>query len=243
MFSSSRLATALLALFLAVAAARLVAIPADLSGLARVSTYALMPSLALWVLARRGPILVVAALLFSAAGDALLGVDGLFIAGMGAFAVAHVLYVTQFVRSGALHGLRRRWFLPVGYAVALVGLIIWLWPGLGDLRIPVAAYALLLTATAVSSGGLGLRLGLGGGLFFVSDAMIAAWDIAERPEPPMPGLWVMSTYILAQYLLASGARGASRHDAHADPQLRDDGDLDRQPGDGDQRVPGLRPVV
>src|SRR5690606_21293885 len=106
----------------------------------------------------------------------------LFLAGMGAFALAHACYVTCFVRSGALAALRRRWHLVLAYAIAFAGLIAWLWPDLGAMRIPVAGYALLLTATAVTAGGLGLRLGLGGALFFVSDVMIAAWDLADRAE-------------------------------------------------------------
>lgn len=212
-------ASAALALFVVVAAARLVAIPLDLSGLARASTVLLMPSLALWVLARRGPWLIVVALLCSAAGDVLLGIDGLFLAGMGAFALAHVCYVTWFVRSGALAALRRRWSVVVAYAVAFGGLVAWLWPDLGEMQIPVAGYALLLTSTAVTAGALGLRLGLGGALFFASDAMIAAWDLAGRTEWPEPGLWIMSTYILGQYLLASGALGLGRDGSDTNSQL------------------------
>jgi uncharacterized membrane protein YhhN len=202
-----------LGLFVVISAARLIAIPLDWSDLARSTTFLLMPSLALWVLARRGPMLLVAALLCSAAGDILLGTDGLFLAGMGAFALAHVAYVTLFVRSGALVALRRRWFLLLPYVVVLDALTLWLWPDLGELRIPVLVYAGLLTATAVTAGALDWRLGLGGALFFVSDAMIAVWRIAGKPAPPLPGLWIMSTYILAQYLLARGVlRRAGQRD-------------------------------
>jgi uncharacterized membrane protein YhhN len=214
--TGSLLARVVLGLFIVVAAARLAAIPLELGALARGSTWLLMPSLALWVLVRRGPVLVVAALLFSAAGDVLLGLDGWFLAGMGAFAVAHIGYVTQFVRSRALPALRRRWVLVVVYAGVLGGLVVWLWPHLGDLRLPVLGYALLLAATALTSAALGWWLGLGGALFFVSDAMIAAWDIAVRPAPPLPGLWIMSTYILAQYLLAREAMGVTRRGADTD---------------------------
>jgi uncharacterized membrane protein YhhN len=204
-WSRARLSVALLALFLAAAVARLVAIPtAPPVDLARWSIYALMPSLALWVAARRGSTLVVAALLCSAAGDVLLGYDSLFLAGMGAFAVAHICYITFFVRSGALRSVRRRLFVAVGYLVALMGLIGWLWPGLGDLRIPLVIYGLLLAGTAATSAGLSVWTAVGGGLFFVSDALIAV-GLAHRPQPPMPDMWVMSTYILAQYLLASGS--------------------------------------
>jgi uncharacterized membrane protein YhhN len=203
----ARLADAILAIFIVVAVARLVAIPADLDTLARVSTYLLMTSLAGWVLARGGPALVALALLFSAGGDVLLGIDGLFVAGMGSFAVAHVLYVSQFVRCGALARLRRRWWIAAGYLVVWSALIVLLWPGLpADLRVPVAAYSLLLTATAVTSASLDFWLGVGGGLFFFSDALIA-FELAELALPPMPGLWIMSTYIVGQYLLASRAVG------------------------------------
>src|SRR5215831_8255323 len=133
---TGRISTVLLAVFILVSAARLVAIPTDLPfDLARWSTFALMPSLAAWVLARRGPVLVAVALLCSAAGDILLGVAGQFIAGMGCFAVAHILYVTHFVRSGALRRLPRRWYIVAGYVVVWAVLVLWLWPGLRDLRV------------------------------------------------------------------------------------------------------------
>jgi uncharacterized membrane protein YhhN len=199
------LATVVLLVFVAVSVARLAAIPAGLSDLSRYSTYFLMSTLAVWVLVAGGPALMAVGLLFSCAGDILLGMDGLFLAGMGAFAAAHVCYVTHFLRTGAARGLRRRWWLVPLYAAILVALVVWLWSGLGDLRVPVLVYALLLAATAVTSASLGVWLGIGGALFFASDAMIAAFSLADKPEPPMPGMWIMVTYILAQLLLAIGA--------------------------------------
>ena len=141
--------------------------------------------------------------LFSALGDIALEFDGLFIVGMGFFAAAHVCYVTFFLRSGAAACLRRRWYIAVGYAVVWAALVALLWSGLGELQIPVAAYSLLLTGTAALSAGLGWRTGVGGALFFVSDGLIAL-RLADLPQPPMPSMWIMSTYIAAQYLLASG---------------------------------------
>jgi uncharacterized membrane protein YhhN len=212
-----RLPVTILVLFGVVSAARLIAIATDPPfDLARWSTFALMPSLALWVLARRGPALIVAALLCSTAGDILLGYDALFLAGMGAFALAHICYITFFVRSGALPFVRRRLLVVVCYAVALVGLIAWLWSGLGDLRIPLVGYALLLAGTAVTSAGLGVWTGVGGALFFASDALIAV-GLADRPQPPMPDMWVMATYILAQFLLAAGSMRAGRNEDVTEP--------------------------
>lgn len=117
--------------------------------------------------------------------------------------VSHLCYVTDILRSGAAAGLRRRWYIPVGYAVVWAGLVTAMWSGLGALQVPVAAYSLLLTGTAVTAAGLGWLTGLGGALFFISDGLIAG-RLADLPQPPMPSLWIMSTYIAAQYLLASG---------------------------------------
>jgi uncharacterized membrane protein YhhN len=194
--------------YVVIAVANLVSLAAGITWLEWVSKFLLVPSLALWVLSRRGPRLVIAALVLGSVGDMALQFDSLFIAGMGLFAAGHACYVTFFLRSGAFAALRRRLWIPIGYAVVWLGLIVALWSGLGGLRIPVAAYSLLLTATAVTSAGFGARTGIGGALFFVSDGLISL-RLADLPQPPMPSLWIMSTYILAQYLLASGSLRAA----------------------------------
>jgi len=187
-----------------IAVAHLVSLAAGVTWLEWVTKFLLVPTLAVWVLLQRGPRLVIAALALCALGDMALQFDSLFIVGMGMFAAGHACYVTFFLRSGAAAGLRRRWYIPLGYAVVWAGLVTLLWSGLGGLRIPVAAYSLLLTATAVTSAGFGARTGAGGALFFLSDGLISL-RLADLPQPPMPGLWIMSTYIVAQYLLASGS--------------------------------------
>ncbi|WP_037936251.1 lysoplasmalogenase [Streptosporangium roseum] len=184
-------------------AVHLALVAADADPMNSLTKALLMPLLAVWVLAQRGPRPVVAALLLSCGGDVALEIDGLFLVGMALFAGAHVCYVTYFVREGALDGLRRRPVVPVVYAIVWAALVFALWPGLGDLRLPVAGYSLLLTATAVTAAGHGLRIGAGGALFLLSDTLIA-FDFADLPLPPMNGLVVMATYIAAQYLLASG---------------------------------------
>ncbi|WP_051966466.1 lysoplasmalogenase [Kitasatospora mediocidica] len=150
--------------------------------------------------------LLVPALLASAVGDTLLQFDdeGAFLAGMGAFAAAHVCYVTMFAQQGALTDRRRAALVSTAYAAAWAVMISQLWPGLGALRIPVAGYSLLLASTAVTSAGLGLRAGLGGGLFLLSDTLIAT-RIAGWRELPGHEFWIMSTYVAAQYLLATAA--------------------------------------
>ncbi|WP_440073260.1 lysoplasmalogenase [Streptosporangium sp. OZ121] len=198
--------TRLLIAFAACAVLHLLAPAAGPTAVEWVTKGLLMPLLAAWVAARHGPPPVVAGLLFSGAGDVALQFDagaGVFVLGMGLFAVAHACYVTYFVRGGALPELRRRPHVPAAYAVVWVILITVLWPGLGALRIPVAVYSLILTATAVTALGYGPRAGLGGALFLLSDALIA-FRLAGV-EVPHSGIWVMLSYIAAQFLIASGA--------------------------------------
>ncbi|MFI8254925.1 lysoplasmalogenase [Streptomyces filamentosus] len=160
----------------------------------------LLPLLAAHMAVRGAPRLLVAALLLGWGGDVLLMLDPdwAFLAGMGSFAVGHVCYLVLFGRR------RTSPALGVLYALLLAGTVAALWSGLpADLRIPVAGYSLLLTATAYRSSSLGAVAGTGGALFLLSDTLIAT-GIAGLPQLPAPDFWVMLTYIAAQYLLATG---------------------------------------
>jgi uncharacterized membrane protein YhhN len=91
-----------------------------------------------------------------------------------------------------------------------------LWTGLpGPMRIPVALYSSLLTAMGLNSGRLGPVAALGGGLFMVSDTLLAT-GLAGRPEIPVLDVWVMLTYTAAQFLLVAGTlRTLGRSDGTA----------------------------
>ncbi|MGW6409841.1 lysoplasmalogenase [Streptomyces vinaceus] len=161
----------------------------------------LMPLLVAYVITRKAPRLLIAALLFGWGGDLalLFDADPAFLIGMGSFAAGHVCYLVLFGR-GRTHPA-----LGAAYALALTGTVALLWADLpADLRIPVAGYSLLLTAMAYRSSGLGLRAGLGGALFLLSDTLIAT-GVADWPQLPRPDFWIMATYAAAQYLLATGA--------------------------------------
>ncbi|KQV04681.1 MULTISPECIES: lysoplasmalogenase [unclassified Kitasatospora] len=208
-----RTARGLLTTFAATSAVHLGAIATGASAVQHATKPALMPLLAGWVAARaeHAPKLLVPALAFSTGGDVLLQVGGeaAFLAGMGSFAAAHICYVTMFVKLGALEDRRRTALTALAYAAAWAVMISQLWPGLGDLKIPVAIYSLLLSSTAVSSAGLGWRTGLGGALFLLSDTLIAT-ELAEWKALPGHGFWIMATYVTAQYLLAEGTIRATR---------------------------------
>ncbi len=161
----------------------------------------LMPLLVVYVITRGAPRLLVAALLFGWGGDLALLFDAepAFLIGMGSFAVGHVCYLVLFGKRTANP------LLGGAYTLALLGTVALLWADLPpDLRIPVAGYSLLLTAMAFRSSALGLRAGIGGALFLLSDTLIAS-GVADWPQLPRPDFWIMATYVAAQYLLATGA--------------------------------------
>lgn len=161
----------------------------------------LMPLLVAYAITRGAPRLLVAALLFGWGGDLALLFDAepAFLVGMGSFAAGHVCYLVLFGKRAANP------LLAGAYALALVGTVALLWADLpADLRVPVAGYSLLLTAMAYRSSALGVRAGIGGALFLISDTLIAT-GVAAWPQLPRPDFWIMATYIAAQYLLATGA--------------------------------------
>jgi uncharacterized membrane protein YhhN len=208
--------------YFVLSAVHLVAVGADVSWLEWATKPLLMPLLALWLFTRNGHKLMIAGLLFSALGDVLLQFDDLFIFGMAGFAAAHVCYVTYFARSGAFGILKRKWWIAGAYIAVWAGLMVWLWSGLGALQVPVAAYSLLLFSTGATSATYSLRTALGGVLFVLSDSLIAVRLAAGDTYNALPlaGVWVMVTYLAAQYLLASGtARSSVTAAATPRPQL------------------------
>ena len=181
----------------------------------------LAPLLVGWVLTRRGPRLLAVALVLCLGGDLLLELDEMFLAGMASFAAAHVCFVALFVRAGAWRRVRPPAALVALYLVAAVVIVVWAWSGLeADLRPVVPVYAALLLATAASAAAVDRVAGVGGGLFLVSDGVIALGE-AGRVDPgePVVALTIMSLYGTAIALLALGGLRVSRGDApsHVDP--------------------------
>ncbi|UUY51892.1 lysoplasmalogenase [Streptomyces yangpuensis] len=190
-----------LAAFAVAAAADLVSLLADWHLGHVIAKPLLMPLLVGYVITRGAPRLLVAALLFGWGGDLalLFDAEAAFLVGMGSFALGHVCYLVLFGKRPANP------LLGGAYTLALLGTVALLWGDLpADLRIPVAGYSLLLTAMAFRSSALGLRAGIGGALFLLSDTLIAT-GVAEWPQLPRPDFWIMATYLAAQYLLATGA--------------------------------------
>ncbi|RZU10705.1 putative membrane protein YhhN [Kribbella rubisoli] len=179
------------------------AVAFDVNILTQASKATLMPLLWQWSRTQDAPPLLQAALLASAAGDLLLETDAQ-LAGMAAFAAAHACYLAVFLANPA----QRSWRVLAAYAALWAALIAVLSPGLGGQRVPVAVYALLLTATAIASRWHNSRSGVGGALFLISDALIAL-RMSGRDFPGR-GALTMSTYAVGQYLLTSGVTKSDR---------------------------------
>jgi uncharacterized membrane protein YhhN len=162
---------------------------------------------------------VLIGLVLSLVGDvALLWPKEGFLPGLIAFLFAHLAYIVGF--SGVQRfGARRMPF--VAYAIVAGAILAALWPGVpSPLRLPVVLYVLCLASMAAQAAVLWLaargtpdesrwRLAaIGGVLFVASDALLAINKFAG-PLPFAP-LWILSTYWVAQWCIASSCGPKAR---------------------------------
>ncbi|MGD0298791.1 MAG: lysoplasmalogenase [Bryobacteraceae bacterium] len=150
-----------------------------------------------------------AALALSTLGDVLLDLDpaGLFVFGLGSFLVAHLVYISVFIRD-------RRRMVPLGGPRVLLAILVllcsaavsgWLLPSLGDLIVPVAIYMCAITAMVIAAI-LGRFenpwVAVGAILFLISDSLLAI----NKFKTPVPyrDFLVWSTYYTGQYGIAIG---------------------------------------
>ncbi|WP_353953272.1 lysoplasmalogenase [Knoellia sp. S7-12] len=146
-----------------------------------------------------------AGLVFSWVGDTLPDVvpgSVSFIALMGSFLVAHALFIAGFWpwRRESLLGSRWAW----GYAAVAVVMVLVCAPRAGTLTVGIAAYAAALALMALLSAGVHRLAGIGGALFLVSDALIAVGEFVPSVDVPLPGFWIMVTYLSAILLITLG---------------------------------------
>jgi uncharacterized membrane protein YhhN len=159
------------------------------------------------------------ALFFSWAGDVLLMFQheeaSFFIYGLASFLIAHGCYIFAYRQhrfdnsTHALQGLQRaRFAFPI--ILAGTGLVVILYPHLGNLTVPVLVYALVITLMALSAlfryGRTTIKsfaLVFGGSvLFMMSDSILAVNKFIEPVRHA--DFWIMLTYIGAQFLIVSG---------------------------------------
>ena len=142
---------------------------------------------------------------FSWVGDTLPDVvpeSIAFIALMGSFLVAHALFVAGFWPWRHESLLRSRW--AWGYSALAVVMVLACAPRAGALTPGIAVYAVALALMALLAAGIHPLAGIGGAIFLVSDGLIAVGEFVPATDVPLPGIWIMATYLGAILLLTLG---------------------------------------
>lgn len=150
--------------------------------------------------------LVAVGLAFGAGGDLLLEL-GQFVPGLISFLIGHLFYIPAFL--GDERRLKPVLGIPfIAYGIALTWALA---EGAGDLLVPVAVYAIVISVMAWRAAARigtvpsisGLTTAVGAVSFVISDSLIAL----DRFGDPIPGArwWIMTTYWAAQALIAYGA--------------------------------------
>lgn len=174
---------------------------------------ALMPLLAVAAVALVGTRhrlarLTLLALAFSWLGDTVprfLADDPAFLAMVGCFLVAQLVYVVAFRPFAGESVLARRRGWLVGYLVPVAALLAACLPDAGGLAPAVVVYGACLLAMALLATGVHPLAWAGGAVFAVSDGLIAlgAFGPSDYPDALGSGA-VMATYTLAQLLIVLG---------------------------------------
>lgn len=158
------------------------------------------------------------ALIFCWLGDVLLMFDSVyplfFIFGLSSFLIAHLFFIAayrqlRFAQTNTVGPTIARLSFPI--IMAGSGLVVILYPHLGELQIPVMVYALIITLMVLQSV---FRFGrttspsfwlifFGAVSFLLSDSLLAINKFYHAL--PFSGVWVMSTYSAAVFLIVRGA--------------------------------------
>ena len=172
---------------------------------------------------RRYRLAILTGLSLGLTGDILLELDHgrYFAAGLGVFLVGHLAYLVAFTDVARLFS---RWKPVLWLAVLAGSLTAVLWHGIEpSLRLPVAAYIVVLSAMAAQARvraavllSPGARLAATGAtLFVVSDAALAI----NRFGAPYPwsSVVILATYWMAQWAIASSVRDQAPATAVSSP--------------------------
>jgi uncharacterized membrane protein YhhN len=158
--------------------------------------------------ARQNAFLLALALAFSAIGDAMLALQPVRMTlGIGAFGLAHILYAWIFLRVLRARGLSglAGYILAAIIAVFGIAMLVWLQPGMGDLRVPATIYnGVILVMAAIAALSKARWLAVVGALLFVGSDSLIALDLFKGIDPAWraPTVWI--SYVAAQFCLTLG---------------------------------------
>lgn len=211
----------LVILFFLLLIADIVAIETGNTLLQNITKPLLMPVLAVFFLVHAGPHShhlrkwMLAALFFSWAGDVLLmfqeKFSDFFLFGLSAFLLAHIFYIVFFHWIRVKEGVKGNLFLLLPVAAYYTGLIIWLSPYLGEMKMPVRIYGIVISFMLmlalhmlyIRNKKAGRMMVAGAILFILSDSVLAINKFYNPFE--FAGTVIILTYGLAQLLLVKGA--------------------------------------
>lgn len=189
---------------------------------AQVTKALLMPLLGIYAFSKQSHVsarvkgTLLLALGFSWLGDVLLlfTESHFFIMGLGAFLLAHIVYIFSYGYASATYPLKKVWqrwwyYLPIlGYGCSFSSYLLPQVPP--EMLVPVAAYALVIVTMLLAAAGRGkythptsfILVTLGAVLFVISDSFIAVNKFVD----PLPNasLLIMTTYILGQWAITEG---------------------------------------
>lgn len=166
----------------------------------------LMAGLAKWI---------VLGLLFSLGGDVLLMFqsknDIFFLLGLSSFLIAHIFYIIFFHKVRVREQVNSNIVLLAIVVVYYVGLIAFLSPHLGDMKLPVRIYGIVISfmfmlamhMLFIKNKEAGKWMMLGALLFVISDSVLAIIKFYQSFE--LAGVVIMITYGLAQLFIVEGA--------------------------------------
>lgn len=160
--------------------------------------------------------IMIIGLFFSWLGDIFLMIESegiFFIIGLCCFLTTHIQYIVYFLKtkSEGKSFLQKRPWLLIVILLYGGGLLFLLWPGLGELKIPVIVYAIIIcTMLAIACWQYGrlqsqtaIMFITGAALFVLSDSSLA---ISKFVQPFVgDGLVIMATYVAAQVMIVLGS--------------------------------------
>ncbi|MGM0852705.1 MAG: lysoplasmalogenase [Bacillota bacterium] len=147
--------------------------------------------------------LIMIGLFFCILGDGFIAVS--FVAGLGAFLVGHLFYLSGFLKMSSMNKMRLAALLPIALYSFFIGrelITSLLTEGNEGLVIPVVAYMLIISMMALSAILTGNKWAIVGSILFVISDSILSWNRFVSAIPYSDVL-IMITYYSAQFLIAT----------------------------------------
>ena len=133
-------------------------------------------------------------------GDLFLLFQWGFLPGLGSFLLAHVFYIISF-RKKIQNSIWKFWPIILGLYASI--LLVFLFPYLKEMKIPVLIYAVVISVMMYNALKTNNRnLMIGALLFLISDTLLSV-NLFLKPLMIL-NLLVMITYVLAQWFLVRG---------------------------------------